>query len=99
MMERENYLGHMESNVFKPVGYFCKCVWNKSSEKGRRPLQFFTAYDTTKFLAMDITEPLKKMLHGNLFVLVMTDCFSTLTRVVLTSKTISVYTAPMFMNR
>lgn len=77
-------------------------IATSAAETSRRinanAIQLFLSSRSLAFVVMDILEPLPEMLHGNQFVLLMTDCYSELTRSVPSSKTMALHIALHFMD-
>lgn len=96
---RQNYYWrHMVRDDYVTI-IQCASFSRKGSQyrhKGR--LKFFSAKGILEIVAMEIIEPLPKTLHGNLYVLVITDCYSKLTTVIPTSKTAASHVANPFLN-
>jgi hypothetical protein len=73
----------MATDVAKTVNNCAVCAKNRIHERKRASfLKLFPATEPLEFVSLDILGPLPKTEHGNIFLLVITDRFSKLTRTV-----------------
>lgn len=94
-MRRKYYFLPLASDVYTTVRDCSEGVWNKTSEKRRRPLHLFPASDS---FAIDTLGPLSKTSNGNQFELVKTDRHLKLSLAVPTSRVTAVHIVSMFVD-
>ena len=81
------YLPHMAADIFATVRNCTTCAKNRLNLRKRtNSLKLFPATKPLASLCIDILGPLTKSKKGNVFLLVITDRFKKLTRVVLLRK-------------
>lgn len=85
-MRRDYYWPHMANDVAEIINQCQSCARNRGHVKLQRQLQLFPASGPLEFVALDILGPLPKTKKENLYVVVMTDRYSKLTRDIPTSS-------------
>ena len=82
-IRRSFFWPRMVEDVYETVRQCDLCARNRMSEKRRtNPLKLFPARGPLESVAMDILGPLPRTKHGNLFLLVIADRFSKVTKTV-----------------
>lgn len=85
-MPGEYHWPHIANDVYMSVRYCWERVQNRFFHKRQSPLQLCLANGPLKFVTMDSLGLLSRMLDCSQFVLVITDWYSKLSRVLLTCK-------------
>lgn len=95
-MRCEVYWPHMASTVCKTVTNCrkCTCTWAKKAQMPH--MKMFSASSPLEFFAVDLDCLLPKTTSGNQFLVIMTNRYSELTRVMPTSNTCAMHITSIF---
>lgn len=97
-LRRTHYWPKMHKDVFKTAQNCRPCALSRGTRyKSQRPLKLFAPTGPLDFIAMDLLGPFKKTDHGSIYVLVITDRFSKLTRAIPMKSTTAPQVADAFV--
>lgn len=87
---------HMAADA-KHIASEChSCAWNNPTYRQKRKPQLFSAVELLDLFAIDMLGPFSKITQHNHYIFVITDRFSKLKRVIITSENMSTPTANLF---
>lgn len=92
-MWSENFWQHMGNDVYTTVKNSSAWARNSTSPKFKREQQLFSVSNPLEYVVVDILGSLRRIANGHQYVIIMTERYSKLTRVMPTNKTSSSYIA------
>jgi hypothetical protein len=96
-MRKRYFWKNMYREIEDAVRSCEQCARNNDQERTRvNKMQLFTAHEPLEFVAIDILGPFPKRANVNLFLLVISDCFSKITRTIPMRTTTALAVAKSF---